>query len=147
MKAVKILAILALVYIGIVVAFESLIGYFQPQDQGTLKITTVDDDGTPHERVLSRLVSDGRLYVAANHWPRAWYRQALANREVQVEIDGRKGAYRVVPVEGEEFDRVNSEHSLGPVVRFLTGFPPRRLVRLDPVEDVSAAAGLPEPGG
>lgn len=145
MKAVKILAILALIYVGIVVAFESLIGYFQPQDQGTLTITTFDDDGTAHERVLSRLVSDGRLYVAANHWPRAWYRQALANPDVQVEMDGRKGAYRVVPVEEEEFDRVNSEHSLGPVVRFLTGFPPRRLVRLDPADD--ASAGLPEPGG
>jgi hypothetical protein len=133
MKAVKILAIAALVYVGIVVAFESLIGYFQPQDQGTLTITTVDEGGTSHERVLSRLESGGRLYVAANHWPRAWYRQALAEPNVQVEIDGATAAYRVVPVTGEEFDSVNSEHSLGLVVRLLTGFPPRRLVRLDPV--------------
>lgn len=135
MKLVKILVILAVVYIGIVAAFESLIGYFQPQDQNTLTITTIDEDGTPHERVLSRLESEGQLYVAANHWPRAWYRQALKNPDVQVEIDGEKAPYRAVPVDGEEFERVNREHSLGPVVRFLTGFPPRRLVRLEPADD------------
>jgi len=30
MKALKIAALVVLVYVGIVVAFESLIGYFQP---------------------------------------------------------------------------------------------------------------------
>ena len=79
MKAVKLIAILFVVYVGIVIAFESLIGYFQPADETTLVITTTAEDGNPNDRVLSRLESNGQLYVAANHWPRAWYNRALDN--------------------------------------------------------------------
>jgi hypothetical protein len=132
MKALKIVVIAVLVYVGIVVAFESLIGYFQPRAGSTLVITTFDQDGTPHDRVVSRLESDGHLYVAANHWPRAWYDRALKNPDVQVTLDGEKGDYRAVPVTGAEHDRVEGEHSLGVVFRILTGFPPRYFVRLDP---------------
>ncbi len=132
MKASKIAAIVVLVYVGIVVSFESLIGTLQPAGGSTLVITTFDGDGTPHDRVVSRLESDGQLYVAANHWPRAWYKRALANPEVRVTVDGEKGDYRAVPITGMEHDRVDGEHSLGVVFRILTGFPPRYLVRLDP---------------
>ncbi len=132
MKALKVIAIGILVYAGIVIAFESLIGYFQPAGGSTLLITTFDGDGTPHDRVLSRLESDGQLYVAANHWPRAWYNRALENPEVQVTQDGEKGDHRAIPVTGMEHDRVDEDNSLGVVFRMLTGFPPRYFVRLDP---------------
>ena len=132
MKAVKLIAILFLAYVGIIVAFESLLGYFQPAGQSTLVITTYDEDGTTHDRVLARLESNGQRVVAANHWPRAWYKRALENPNVQVALDGVKGAYLAVPVTDEEHDRVNGENSLGVVFRFLTGFPPRYIVRLDP---------------
>jgi hypothetical protein len=132
MKALKIAAIVVLVYVGIVVAFESLIGYLQPTPASTLVITTFDADGTPHDRVVARLESGGQLYVAANHWPRAWYNRALLNSDVQVSLAGEKGDYRAVPVTGVEHDRVDSENSLGVVFRILTGFPPRYFVRLDP---------------
>ncbi len=132
MKALKIVAIVVLVYVGIVVGFESLIGYFQPTAGSTLVITTFERDGTPHNRVVSRLESDGHLYVAANHWPRAWYNRALENPEVHVTLDGEKGDYRAVPVTGREHDRVGVENSLPVVFRILTGFPPRYFVRLDP---------------
>jgi hypothetical protein len=132
MKALKIVAIVVLVYVGIVVAFESLIGYLQPTSGSTVVITTFDGDGTAHDRVVSRLESDGQLYIAANHWPRAWYNRALENPEVQVMQDGRKGEYRAVPVTGVEHDRVDGENSLGVTFRILTGFPPRYFVRLDP---------------
>ena len=131
MKTLKIVAIVVLVYVAIVVAFESLIGYLQPASGSTLVITTFDGDGTPHDRVVTRLQSEGRLYVAANHWPRAWYNRALENPEVQVTLDGEKGDYRAVPVAGAEHDSVNGENSLGVVFRVLTGFPPRYFVRLD----------------
>ncbi len=131
MKALKIAALVVLVYVGIVVAFESLIGYFQPSAGSTLVITTFDGLGTPHDRVLSRLESDGQVYVAANHWPRAWYNRALENREVQVTLDGEKGDYQAVPVTGMEHDRVDGENSLPVVFRILTGFPPRYFVRLE----------------
>jgi hypothetical protein len=72
------------------------------------------------------------VYVAANHWPRAWYDRALKNPDVQATIDGRKGDYRAVPVEGNEHERVDGAHSLPLGFRILTGFPPRYFVRLDP---------------
>ena len=132
MKAVKRIVISLVVYIGIVFTFESLIGFFQPADESTLVITTTAEDGTSNDRVLSRLESNGLLYVAANHWPRAWYNQALKNANVQATVDGVKKNYLAVPVTGEEHDRVDTDNSLGVPFRILTGFPPRYFFRLDP---------------
>jgi hypothetical protein len=132
MRFLKIAVVLFLVYAGIVVVFESLLGYFQPANEATLVITTSDGAGHSSDRVLSRIVSDDQLYVAANHWPRAWYRQALQNPNVLIDMDGSKAAYVAVPVAGEEHQRVDADHPLGLGIRFLTGFPPRYFVRLDP---------------
>ena len=132
MPALKRIALLVLIYIGIIATFESLLGYFQPSGQGSLVITTADEDGTRHDRVLARLQSNGQLFVAVNHWPRAWYGRALENPSVQVAVNGVTGAYMAVPASDEEHDRVNREHSLGLVFRILTGFPPRYFLRLDP---------------
>ena len=104
MKAAKRIAIALVVYIGLVIAFESLLGFFQPAGQGTLVITTTAADGTQDGRVVARLESDDQLYVAAT----------------------------AVPVTGAEHDRVDADHALGVVFRILTGFPPRYFVRLDP---------------
>jgi hypothetical protein len=131
MKALKVLAIVFAAYVAIVIAFESMIGFFQPAGDTTLVITTFDA-GTSHDRVVSRLESGGALYVAANHWPRAWYNSALANPAVQVTLDGKSGDYRAVPVTGEEHDRVDADNSLPFAFRVVTGFPPRYFVRLDP---------------
>lgn len=122
-----------LVYIGVVAAFESYLGYVQPENQRTLIITTTDANGTTNDRVLASLESDGQLYVAANHWPRAWYRQALANPNVQVTLGVEKSVFVAVPITGEEAVRVNSEHRHGLGFRILTGFPPRYFLRLDPM--------------
>lgn len=128
----KILVTLVLVYVAIVAAFESLVGFIQPAGGSTLVLTTFDPDGTAHDRVLARLDTDGKVYVSANHWPRAWYRRALAHPEVQAIIDGQKGNYRVVSVSGSEAERVEREHPHKLWFRFVTGFPPRHFVRLDP---------------
>jgi hypothetical protein len=132
MRFLKIVSIVILAYLGIVIAFESLIGTLQPTAGSTLVITTFDAGGTPHDRVVSRLESGGQLYVAANHWPRAWYERALENPEVRITFDGRSESYRAVPVTGSEHDRVDAENGLGVAFRILTGFPPRTFVRLDP---------------
>jgi hypothetical protein len=81
---------------------------------------------------VSRLESNGQLYVATNHWPRAWYERALANPNVQVTLDGEKRDYRAVPVNGEEHDRVDRDNPLGPIFRFITGYPTRYFLRLEP---------------
>ena len=132
MKAVKIIAIVIVAYVGIIVAFESLIGFFQPADGSTIVITTFDGDGVPHDRVVSPLESNDQLYVATNHWTRGWYNRVLEKPEVHVTSVGRTGDYRAVPVTGVEHDRVAGENKLGVVLRILTGFPPRYFVRLDP---------------
>lgn len=132
MKVVKILAILLVVYVALVATFESLLGYYQPEGQTTLTITTFDGDGEAHERVLSRIEEDSQLYVAVNHWPRAWYYRALENPDVQVALDGEKRDYRAVPVSDEEHDRLAEEHALGWTARILMGFPPRYFLRLEP---------------
>jgi hypothetical protein len=132
MKFVKFVVVLFLFYVGIVITFESLLGYFQPANESTLVMTITDEDGTPNDRVLARIQSGGKLYVSANHWPRAWYNQALENPKVLVTLDGAKRNYLAVPATEEEHDRVNQEHPHGPMFRVLTGFPPRVFIRLDP---------------
>lgn len=146
MKVLKILVIVALAYVGVVVLFESLLGAFQPRSESTLTITTFDASGEPHERVVSRLESEGTLYVAANHWPRAWYRQALDNPEVEVTSDGETRRYRAVPVTGAEYERVDAEHALPVFFRILTGFPPRELLRLEPRASSDAPSGADREG-
>jgi hypothetical protein len=132
MKIAKRILIALAVYVGIVVAFESMIGFFQPATQSTLVITTMDEDGNSNDRVLARLESGGELFVAANHWPRAWYEQALANRNVEVTLEEGKGSYLVVPATDEEHVRVNEENSTPVWFRFITGFPTREFLRLEP---------------
>ncbi len=135
MRIVKGIAIAALVYVAIVTAFESMIGTLQPQTEGsTLVLTTLADDGSAHDRVVSKLESGGQLYVAANHWPRAWYGRLLANPQVRVTLGGTTGDYTAVPVDagGEEHARVASANPVPGWFRFVTGFPPRYFVRLEP---------------
>ena len=131
MRAVKIVGIVLVSYVLIVVAFESLIGFFQPEAPDTLVLTTVGEDGGAVDRVLQSLHSDGQLYVAVNHWPRAWHRRALANPRVRVTRDGETRNYMAVPVTGEEYARVASDYPRPVAFLLLTGFPPRHCVRLD----------------
>jgi F420H(2)-dependent quinone reductase len=142
MKVVKWIAIALAAYVGLVVAFESLIGFFQPTTDQTLVITTTGEDGSTHDRVLARLQSGGELYVAANHWPRAWYEQALANPEVKITLDATPQAYRAVPIYGDEAERVNRDNPLGSGFRFLTGYPPRLFLRLEPLEPIGPESEL-----
>lgn len=132
MRALKTALVLILVYAGIVAAFESLIGFFQPMSGPVLVITTFDPDGTAHDRVVSRLASGGQLYVAANHWPRAWYDRTLARPDVRITVDGATRDVTAVPVTGAEHERVEADNPLPSWFRFVTGFPPRHFVRLDP---------------
>ena len=132
MKLLKILLVTALIYVGIVVLFESLLGYTQPQNDGTLVITTTNDEGEANERVLSRLELNDTTYVAVNHWPRAWYNDALARPQVQVQYNGEAGNYLAVPVAGPEHDQIQIKQPVPLPMRFLMGFAPRHFLRLEP---------------
>ena len=131
-RAIKTVAIVLVAYVLVVVAFESLLGYFQPQPPESLVITTVDTEGETHDRVLTGLESDGQSYVAVNHWPRAWYRRVLDNPDVRITRDGKTEDYLAIPVSGEEYARVAKDNPVGIAFRLLTGFAPRYFVRLDP---------------
>lgn len=144
-RTIKVIAILFAVYVGIVVLFESLLGYFQPEGGNTVMITT-RADGSSHDRVLSLLESGDQLYVAANHWPRAWYKRVLEHPDVQLTLNGDRADYHAVPVTGSEHDRLSDEFATGLFFRFLTGFPPRYFVRLDPVA-APAAERMGDPMG
>tara|TARA_R110002072_G_scaffold51389_9_gene137969 strand:- start:10238 stop:10639 length:402 start_codon:yes stop_codon:yes gene_type:complete len=132
MKFLKIFAVLVLTYVGIVIAFEAWLGYYQPKNESTLIITTTDADGSRYDRVLARIELDDKVYVAVNHWPRAWYYRVLDQPDVKVTFNEATNDAVAVPVTGAEFDKVNGEHGLPMAFRVLTGFPPRRLLRLDP---------------
>jgi len=64
MKALRILLIVLVVYVGVVVAFESLLGYLQPAGAGTMVVTTTDAGGTSYDRVVARLDSGGEESLA-----------------------------------------------------------------------------------
>jgi len=130
-KLCKVLLTLLLSYVLLVVLFESSLGYFQPENTSTLQISTLDGEGKLIPRIVVRIESAGKLYVAANHWPRAWFSDALANPSVQVASAAEQGRYLAVPIHGAEHDRVNEDNSLGLMFRILTGFPPRYFLRLD----------------
>ena len=51
-KAIKILLVLIAIYAGVVTLFESLLGYFQPENQATLVITTFDPVSGARAKVI-----------------------------------------------------------------------------------------------
>ena len=135
-KILKIILILAGIYVGIVVIFESLLGYYQPRGEENLVITVTEDDGTESKRVLSLFESQGELYLAANHWPRAWFRQVKRNPNVHIEFGGARaeqsGNFTAIPIDGADHDRVLNDNRIPFFGRFLMGFPPREFVRIEP---------------
>ncbi len=129
-KPVKVILIVFVAYAGLVAVFASMLGIVQPERETTLVITTTDADGDSHDRVLARLDSNDELFVAANQWPRAWYRRALENPNVR--LAAQRGDYLAVPATDEEHDRLQREHNTGILFRFMMGFAPRYFFRLEP---------------
>ena len=134
-KPAKILIGVLIGYAGLVVAFEAMLGFLQPEQGVVLTIVTTGDDGVANDRVLARINDEGQIFVSANHWPRAWYNEALGNPNVEVALeggDGPRGAYTAVAISGAEDERLQEAHAHPFAFRFITGFPPRYFLRLDP---------------
>ena len=131
----KAVGIALLAYAGLVVVFETGLGVFQPATGDTIVITTTDADGVSNDRVLGRDFASGTHYASANHWPRAWYNNALKNSRVQVTMDGTTADYVAVPVDDEEHERVAAEIGNGIAFKIMVGFAPQRFLRLDLVEN------------
>ena len=118
-------------YAGLVILFESLLGFFQPEMGNTVVIATFDAGQQRHERVISLVEIDGVGYIAANHWPRAWFRQARENPSVEISRGEGFETFNAILLQGEEEARVAEIYDPGLVFRFLTGFPPRYFMRLE----------------
>jgi hypothetical protein len=131
-KGIKLVLILLAVYVGIVVLFEFSLGFFQPESGNTIVIETFDAEGNGYTRVVSLLTSASNEYVAVNHWPRAWYRRLEEKPRIGVTRDGGQTIFGARMVSGAEHDRVQADNPTPFAFRFLTGFPPRYFVRLDP---------------
>ena len=125
---------LFLVYVSWVVNFEVNLGRNQPMGGNSIVIATFNDENERHERVLSLREINGENYVAANHWPRAWYRQALDNPNIEVKMARQEEffPYTAVPLEGAEDDLLREEYSISLRARAQMGIPPRYFLRLDP---------------
>ena len=127
-----VVALLILAYIGQVIAFEVRLGVNQPENQSTIVIATYNAEGERSERVVRLVEIDGKPYIAANHWPRAWYHQALANPAIEVDFGDGFLPYTAVALEGEEDAMVRQIYTVNFNFKFRTGFPPRYFMRLDP---------------
>jgi len=131
-KTLKIVLILIGLYAASVALFESLLGYFQPENEATLVVTTFDSADVGADRVLVRIEHEGELFVAVNHWPRQWYDRLLENDQVRVRYDDVDGRYTAAEVSGTAAAELDAVRPLSLGFRILTGFPPRYFVRLTP---------------
>ncbi|MEM8501211.1 MAG: hypothetical protein AAF542_24565 [Pseudomonadota bacterium] len=133
-RTTKYLGITLVVYVGVVILFESLIGYFQPQNQATLALTVFESNNQPHVRVLSRIEHQDSLYVAVNHWPRAWFHALQENPSVRVAFaDQDFAATARVVNDPSEITSIETDRPLTWWFKLLTGYPPRYFVRLERV--------------
>ena len=132
MKFIKLLGIVLASYVLLVAIITATIGYVQPTMPGEVVLTTYDEQGDGAQRTLAGVRMDERVYVSANQWSRAWYSRALANPAVRATVDGHAGAYTAVAVTGAELVRIAEVYQMDFVLRFVTGFAPRRFMRLEP---------------
>ena len=138
MKPIKLLAIGLAVYLGLVIAFECLVGFMgrREAEQGVKPgemwlVIATQAAGRSTDTVVAGVESGGHLYVSANHWPRGWYQRAVANPDVEIVRSGETTARRAVPVTGAEREQIARDYPLPFWLRLLTGFPPRSYLRLD----------------
>jgi hypothetical protein len=132
MRIVKVLSIVFASYVLLVVAFELFVVTVQPDMSVGIVLTTTGADGKTSGRKLAGVRMDDRLYVSANHWPRPWYHRALANPAVEVTEKGERRPFTAVPVTGAELERIQERYPFPLMLKLLTGFAPRKFLRLDP---------------
>ena len=112
-KTLKIVLILIGLYAASVALFESMLGYFQPENQATLVVTTFDAADVGADRVLVRIEHEGELFVAVNHWPRQWYGRLLDNDQVRVRFEDVDAGYTASKVPEAEQAALDTARTIG----------------------------------
>lgn len=139
-KVGKFTLIVVATYLVLVVGIEVLIASLGrshaergvAENEGWLTITTTDETGREIDSVIAAFEFDERLYVAANHWPRSWFNRAAERPNIRATLDGIQSEYRAELLDNSEIERVAQVYTFPLWFRFLTGFPPRAYLRLDP---------------
>ena len=131
MRTNKKIIVLLIGYMGLVIVFESFLGLIQPRSGDTMVITSFEIDGKAINRVVSRLEQGSDIFVAVNHWPRAWARRIRLNPNVQITYNETTLNYSAVLLEGGEHDKAVSDFPVPLAFRVLTGFPPRYFFRFE----------------
>ena len=134
MKIKKTIFFIFFGYLGLVFVFETFLGIMQPRSGDTMVITSFDASGKARKRVVSRLEQGGQIFVAVNHWPRAWARRIQLNPNVQITYSEITSNYNAVVLKGEDHLQASSNFAVPLLFRFLTGFPPRYFFRFESVE-------------
>jgi len=122
-------------YVGLVIIFETFLGVMQPRGGDIMVITSLDANGKPKERVVSRLEQGSEIFVAVNHWPRAWARRIRLNPTVQITHNESTRKYSAVVLEEEEHVQASLDFPVPLLFRVLTGFPPRYFFRFELLEE------------
>ena len=139
MKVIRWLAIVLGGYVILALVLDGMIAIFQPMAGTVGVLRTFDEQGKPHETVLSLLDDGGTLWVESGHHFRGWYHRVRRNPEVELVRDGEVQAYRAVALdtpEAEQRIKQLMQESNGPIgyyaSRAMLLFAQIKPVRLDP---------------
>ena len=138
MKAMRIVAVIFAVYVGLGLSLDAAIGFFQPEMGSTVVLRSFDTDGNSQDTVLSLLDDDGQLWVESGHWFRGWYHSVVANPDIELVRDGQPSPYRAVPLDTKAaLETVTRLMGKGQGVGYYVGrtmllWAPIHPVRLDP---------------
>ncbi len=146
MKAIRVLAILVLVYIALGLVADGAVSYFQPQTESTVVLRTFDANANAdlgmgagaQDAVLTLFEGDGQLWLVSGRWFRGWYHRVQANPDIELVRKGRAEPFRAVPVDTPEaVDRVARLMGKGTSAGYWIGrtlllWAPIQPVRLDP---------------
>ncbi len=121
-------------YVALVLIAETLIWRIQPSMDGGVTLFTKSDGEEQIERTVYGYKHEGTLYVSSNHWFRSWYHAALKNPDINVlrEDSTNPQPYTASAVAGDEHSKVAEGYNMGFFLRFLCGFAPSKLLRLEP---------------
>ena len=100
MKALRVVLWLLGIYVVLALAMDAYIATAQPtMGDRTGVLRSFDEDGIPHETVLS-IIDDGNVtWVESGHHFRGWYHRVVANSDVELTRGGKTRAYRAVPLD------------------------------------------------
>ena len=131
MAIFEILVVVFVVYVTLLLLLEFVAWKLQPDMEDCVVLHFLKAD-KPDSRKLYGFDHKNKLYVSSNHWFRQWYNAVLENPTINVERDGGRESYTAISVEGDELAEISRAYKLGFIIRLMSGFAPRRFLRLDP---------------